>query len=262
MPIITISRGAYSHGKEIAEKLAKKLGYECVSRDILLEASQHFNVPEVKLERALHDSPKFLDRFSFGKVKYISFIAEALLEHFQKDNIIYHGLAGHFFVRNISHVLKVRIIADFDDRVQEEMKRENISESKARQVLKKDDEERHKWSLNLYGIDTTDPSLYDIVLHLQKLSVDDAVDILADMGKFPSFQATKESKAALDDLVLAAKARILLVEKFPEVEVVSKDGVVHVNVKTSVTGESFEDEIKDFLKDMKEIKEIKTHIIP
>jgi len=28
MAIITISRGSYSHGKEVAEKVATKLGYE------------------------------------------------------------------------------------------------------------------------------------------------------------------------------------------------------------------------------------------
>jgi hypothetical protein len=39
MPIITISRGCYSRGKEVAEKVAKELGYQCLSREILLEAS-------------------------------------------------------------------------------------------------------------------------------------------------------------------------------------------------------------------------------
>lgn len=37
MAIITISRGSYSRGKEVAEKLASKLNYECVSREIILE---------------------------------------------------------------------------------------------------------------------------------------------------------------------------------------------------------------------------------
>jgi len=36
MSIITISRGSYSRGKEVAVKLAQALGYECLSRDILL----------------------------------------------------------------------------------------------------------------------------------------------------------------------------------------------------------------------------------
>lgn len=38
MGIVTISRGSFSHGKEIAEKVAIELGYEAISREILLEA--------------------------------------------------------------------------------------------------------------------------------------------------------------------------------------------------------------------------------
>ena len=67
MTIITISRGSYSKGKEIAEKTAQKLGYECVSRDVLLEASEHFNIPEIRLIRALHDAPSILERFTYAR---------------------------------------------------------------------------------------------------------------------------------------------------------------------------------------------------
>ena len=113
MSVITISGGSHSYGKEVAEKLAQKLGYECLSRDVLIEASKEFNVPEVKLLRAIRDAPSILDRFTYGKERYIAYFQTALLEHFQKDNTVYHGLAGHFFVKSVAHVLKVRITADF-----------------------------------------------------------------------------------------------------------------------------------------------------
>ncbi|MFH0945762.1 MAG: cytidylate kinase family protein, partial [Planctomycetota bacterium] len=51
MTLITISRGSYSRGKQIAEIVAKKLGYDCVAREILLSASSEYNVPEIKVER-------------------------------------------------------------------------------------------------------------------------------------------------------------------------------------------------------------------
>jgi hypothetical protein len=35
MAIITISRGCFSHGQEIAEKVARRLEYECLSREVL-----------------------------------------------------------------------------------------------------------------------------------------------------------------------------------------------------------------------------------
>ncbi len=200
MAIITISRGSYSRGKEVAEKLAKALGYECISRDILLEASEEFNIPEIKLVRALHDAPSVLERFHHGKERYVNYLMSALLEHVKKDNIVYHGLAGHYFLRDIPHVLKVRISADIDDRVREEMRRENISAEKARYVLIKDDEERRKWGIQLYGMDTWDSRLYDIVLNIRTLTVDDAVEILCNTVRKPAYRTTPESKKRLNDL--------------------------------------------------------------
>ena len=107
MPIITISRGSYSRGKEVAEGVARRLGYECISRDILLDTSEQFNIPEIKLERAIHDAPSILDRFGGGKERYMALIRAAFLKVMREDNLVYHGLAGHFFLQGVSHVLKV-----------------------------------------------------------------------------------------------------------------------------------------------------------
>jgi cytidylate kinase len=231
MSIVTISRGSYSRGKEVAEKLAQKLGYRCFSRDILLKASEQFNIPEIKLIRAIHDAPSILDRFTFGKERYVAYIRSALLEQVQKDNVVYHGLAGHFFLQGIPHVLKVRITADFEDRVQEEMRRESITEKEAGEILRKDDNERRKWSIQLYGIDTWDANLYDIILHLKTLKVDDAVDIIQHVVSLPGFQTTPQSQKILDDLVLAARVKVALSEDFPTATVSAQDGEVFVGVK-------------------------------
>jgi cytidylate kinase len=204
MAIITISRGSYYRGREVAEKVAQKLGYECLSRDILLEASEEFNIPEIKLIRAIQDAPSILDRFTRQKEKYVAYIRAALLKHVQKDNVVYHGLFGHFFLQDIPHVLKVRIVADLEARVADEVKREGISESKAREVLMKDDEERRKWALQLYGADWWDATLYDLVIHLKTIKVDDAVDLLYHIVQLPGFQTTPESQEAINNLMQAA----------------------------------------------------------
>jgi cytidylate kinase len=204
MAIITISRGSYHRGREVAEKVAQKLGYECLSRDILLEASEEFNIPEIKLIRAIQDAPSILDRLTRQKEKYVAYIRAALLKHVQKDNVVYHGLFGHFFLQDIPHVLKVRIVADLEARVADEVKREGISESKAREVLMKDDEERRKWALHLYGADWWDATLYDLVIHLKTITVDDAVDLLYHIVQLPGFQTTPESQEAINNLMEAA----------------------------------------------------------
>src|SRR5271157_4829439 len=140
MAIITISRGSYSKGKEVGEKVAQKLGYQCYAREVILEASKEFNIPEIKLVKAIHDAPSILERFSYGKEKFIAYFQAALLKCLRRDNVVYHGLAGHFYVRGVSHVLKVRIIADMKDRIQIVMDREKISSyESALALLKKDD---------------------------------------------------------------------------------------------------------------------------
>ena len=226
MAIITISRGSYSRGKEVAEALAQRLGYECVSRDILLEASTEFNIPEIRLIKALHDAPSVLERFSHGKERFISYFSSALYNHLVKDNVVYHGLAGHFFLQNVSHVLKVRIIANLEDRVREEIKRENCSADKARYSLKKDDEERRKWGMHLYGKDTGCCSLYDMVLHIDILSVNDVVGILEKTIKKHKFKATVESTEKLKIRTLLANIHAKIVDISPRASVKFDDGTI------------------------------------
>ena len=231
MPIITFCRGSYSKGKEIAEKVAANLGYECIAREVLLEASEQFNIPETKLVRAIHNAPSIFDRFRYGKEKYIAFIQAALLGHLKKDNVVYHGLAGPFFLQGISHALKVRIIADLEDRVRHEMEREGISWNEALTILTKDDEERRKWSRTLYGIDTRDADLYDLVIHIKTITVDDAVKIICDTARLEHFQATPESRAKLEDLATAAEVKAALVDVRPNAEVRVEAGTVYVNTR-------------------------------
>jgi cytidylate kinase len=264
MGVITISRGSYSKGKEVAEKLAQHLGYECISRDILLETSAHFNINELKLIRAIHDAPSILDRFQHGKEKYIIFIREAFLEHIRKDNVIYHGLAGHFFCQGIPNILKIRIIANLEDRITEEMRREHIPEKEARHILKKDDEERRKWGMYLYGVDTKNPALYDIVLHIDNLKVDDAVEILTDMAKRSCFQTTPESQIMIDDYHLAAKAKEAVFDRFPSAQVKCNHGVVFVTIETTLSQE--QEVINKIIyilkeKDIDGIKDVKVNTI-
>jgi hypothetical protein len=199
MAIITISRGSYSRGKEIAEKVAEKLGYSLLSRDILLQASEEFNIPEIRLVRALHDAPSVLERFTHGKERYVSFIQQALLERVQGDDLVYHGLAG----------------------------------------LKKDDEERRHWALSLYGIDTLDSSLYDLVINVCEMEVECAVEIICHLASSsPCFETTQASQATLRNLLLAARVRTAVICEWPGVRVSATDGIVFIDVEAPLAQES------------------------
>ena len=263
MSIVTISRGSYSRGKEVAEKLAAVLGYECISREIILEASELFNIPELKLARALHDAPTILDRFTSGKERFVAFFRAALLTHLQRDNVVFHGLAGHFFLQRIPHVLKVRISADLEDRVHEEMQREKITADEARMVLVNDDAERRKWGMQLFGQDTWNPLLYDMVLHVQNLQVDDAVAIIRETLTRPCFQSSAESQGQLDDLALAARVEAALVKEFPRVAADAGHGKVFVSVRGSLVDEKLlTEKVHRLIEKVADIEALQVNIVP
>jgi cytidylate kinase len=238
MSIIVISRGCYHRGSEVAEKSARELGYECISREVLLEASTLFDIPELKLTHAIQDAPSLLERLGRDKKKYVAYIRTALLRRVQKGNVVYHGFAGHFFLQGIPCVLKVRIFADLEERIRDEMNREAVSAEKARQTVMKDDEERRRWALSLYGMDTAEPALYDMLLHIGVLSVADAARLIAQTARLPSFQVTSECKRQLDDRVLAAQVEALLLEEFPRIRVEARGGevFVHIHAGLSIPG--------------------------
>ncbi len=231
MAIITISRGSYSKGRQVAEKVAARLDYRLTSRDVLLEASDRFHIPEFKLVRAIHDAPSVLERITHGKQCFLAYIQSALTSQAKADNLVYHGLAGHLLLKGVPHVLKVRIIADLAARVAAEMKRENLSASEARSLLLKDDAERRKWTQSLYGVDPWDASLYDLVVHIDKLTVDDAVEFIVQAASRPCFQSTPESQRKMDDLALASQVKAALVkEECFEIGVTSEYGNVAIYI--------------------------------
>ncbi len=260
MAIITISRGSYSKGKDVAEKVAARLGYGCISREVLLEASKRFSIPEMQLIRAIHDAPSILDRFQHSKQAYITYIRSALTQQVKGDNVVYHGLAGHVLLKGVPHVLKVRITANLEDRIEAEMKRESIGEDEARALLLKDDQERRKWTKSLYGVDPWDSSLYDLVIRIYKLSEDDAVDFICRATGRQQFKTTDASRHKMDDLAIACQVKAALVEQFPDVAVTSEYGNVITYTKIQERlGHKLKDKVKALEKEIEGINNLEVH---
>ena len=232
MAVITISRGSYSKGKEVAEGIAATLGYECISRDILLEASDKFNIPEIKLLHAIHDAPSILDRVSHGQIAYITYIQSALLEHVKAGNVVYHGLAGHILLKGIEKVLKVRILADPGLRVAVVMEREQVGEKEARRMIARIDEERTKWTRRLYGVDPWDPTLYDLVICIDKIKAEGATHLICEAASQDAFLFTQKDRQKLTDLALSCKLKSELLDLDHNVTVTSDYGNVLVFTKS------------------------------
>ncbi len=293
MTIITISQGAFSKGKEVAEEVAQRLGYRGVSHEVISEASRRFQTPQNKLDRAIHDAPSIFERFSSEKQKYITYVAAEALTYFKDDNVVYHGLAGHFIARNISHIsakilayfkndnvsyngfadhffaskvshlFSVRIIANLEDRILTVMKEKNLSPEQAMNFLKKEDHERRVWSRRFYGADNTDLSLYDLVIHLSKLTVNDAVDIICETAARPKFKATFESQQSIENLALAARVKAILLDEYPDCEVIAERKSVEVFVQYTLhTNTMITDKITEKVKKISGVSTVSVILIP
>ncbi len=262
MSIVSISRGSYYRGSEVAHRVADILGYTCISRDTILESSKDYDVPEIKVMHNFQYAVQTLERLSFGRERYINFISAAILRHLKNDNHVYHGLAGQFFLREIGHVLTVRIIADIEDRVAAEVKRAQSSPDQARLQLKIDDEERRKWAMVLYGIDIVDPSLYDMVLNISSMTVDNAADLVVRALGFPCYQPTETSRQKMLDLALSAEVKAALFD-FPTAGVYVREGKVDIQVKAPEDAHmAVEQRIQSSVQGIQDLRELEIKIAP
>ena len=236
--------------------MAGRLDYECISQEVLLEASRTFDLPEQKLFASLHDAPGLMERITHVRQRVIDSIQTALLEHVVRDNVVYHGFAGQILLDGIDHVLKVRVIADMEERINLLMLRQHISRDEAISRIDREDEERVEWYRSVYRIDGSDPRLYDLVLHIGRLAISDACDIVCRTATGKSFQTTPASSAALLDLALTNHVKVAI-KDVCKADVHCRDGVVHLRVKgqkikasgvaSPETQHQVEDQIRDDL---------------
>jgi cytidylate kinase len=263
MSIIAVARASYSHGKKIAERVARELNYDCISEEIISLASQEFDVPENWLKKAVENAPTLRDRFSYGKKKYVAYIRAALLEYAAKDNVVYHGLAGQFLLEGIPGILKVLISATAEERVKVIMQRENVSKAEALKTIRKFDKERRKWAMYFHGRDPWEIGLYDLGLVIGRLSIDDAVDKILASVSLPSFQTTAESRRILANASLAARVKSDLMNFYADVEVSVENHTVVVHLKRSLAQEeALTEDIRAILQEMPGVEEVRVNVIP
>ena len=243
MSVITISRGSYSGGKMLAERLADKLHYRCIDRDVLTQRTSIRSVSPSELFAALETPPaNRWHSVNHRKYVYLALVQAALLEEVSSGDIVYHGLAGQLLLQGGLAVLRIRVIAPAEFRIQMAQERMHLSRADAISHIRKVDEQRDRWVQYLYGVDWQDPSLYDMVINLQSINIDQACRLICGMMKEGNFEFSSKHQSALRDFGLAARVRAALAKNAltsnVEVEVNACNG--HVTVKGEF-GEETED---------------------
>lgn len=234
MSIISISGGIYSGCSEIASQVAQKLGYTYLNRDVIFTTPEELDIPTFLDVTASDDPTAFYDDPKARKPHTVACLKSILLTYVRIDDVVYDGPAGQFLLQNIKQALKVRVIADFPDRIAAAMADKGLSEDDAAKFVTKFDEARSGWAHAALGMAPEDDTLYDLAVHAGRLGIDSAVDMIGHMVSQEAFRSTPESKADLDNLILSTYIETLISELEPsqsDAEVIAGDGMVHVRLK-------------------------------
>jgi cytidylate kinase len=211
MPVIIISRGTMSGVHLLVDCLKQRTGIRCIAREDLDEiVNHHGKLANRILEKLAHATSAY-DQFSELRWPYMVLMRKAMLEEICTDNVVYHGYSAHLLLPIIRHVIRVRIEAPFDMRMDMTMKRLACSDKAAREYIAKADQSRLKWARFMYGKDIRNTLLYDLNLNMGHMTIKAACSIFESVLKEEDFQATSESQAMVDRLHLAADIEVALV---------------------------------------------------
>lgn len=264
MPVITIFSAAYCHGREISGKIAEILGYSVIEETELVEkASAEFKVSKEKLSGALTGSTSLLGKILEDRDRNVAYLRSEMARIASKDNIVYLGYAGLLIPKKISHMLRVCLVAENEYRIELAQKEDGLSEKDAASHVKKDDSQRLNWTNYLFGVVPWDESLHDIIIPMHSSSIDDAVKLIVENAGKEVVKTTAESKAAMQDFILASQVKIVMAEKKQDVDVSAENGKIIITLKKYVMRlEHHKDELRKMAANVPGVGEIDFQIGP
>lgn len=211
MAIITISREMGSGGIPIAHKVAEKLGYKLIDGEAIMEAAKSYGLSPEAVEQADEKPPHFVDTLDSKQFLDLHLIELIILEAALKGNVVIYGRGGQDLLKDISSVLRTRIIAPFEDRVERWAEREWLDPDRARYLVRKSDQQRAGFIKYYFDRNWEDSVHYDLTINTQRLSEETAVKIICDSVKDQNLEGIKaDSKRILSDLILRKRVEIAI----------------------------------------------------
>jgi len=212
MPIVLISSAPHGAGQELARELERKTGWPLFSRTQLVEEAHDQGIKLSRLETSIVKSPVLPEKLAREKDLYLAFVTSKLYENAKDGNLIYCGRAGHLLLPGVSHRLRVGLAVPKAVRVENAVRELNLTQEKAADYIDQIDADIEKWVHYVYRLDAKDPGQYDIYFNLQNMSLANACMLLCETAALPDFRPTPMSTKRLEDLYLAARAKLRLAE--------------------------------------------------
>ena len=231
MSIILISSDRYETGRAVAQQVAEATEYAYLDREILGDVARESNIPEPKILKSLEPSSATMGLSAKVKNRALATVQAAVMARLLDDNVVCHGLAAHLYVLGVSHVVKIRVLSNGDERASRIASKRKVGIEKARKIIKKQDVTARRWSMDFFKRDETDPAQYDMVISLGQIEFDEAVNAIAETVSYRKFQPMTYSIKCLKDRALSTRVTVALMEKYPDVTVTAQGGTVVVRTK-------------------------------
>lgn len=184
---ITISREAGAGGSTVAMLVGQRLGWEVLDKNLVDLVAERFNLSKPMLELADETSPNWafdmfgpwLDRKIITHEKFVVRLGRIILAAARRGNVVMVGRGARFLLPR-DHGLAVRLVASDKFRIENLMQCLDCSETEARQRMERIDTGRREFAKRYFHHDIGDPSLYDMVLRVDRLGVEGAAELIAE----------------------------------------------------------------------------------
>jgi cytidylate kinase len=271
MSVIAVSRGSLKAAAQLAEGLHSRIGSRVIEREDVLKAAERYSIGETGLEirhiLAEHP-PGFWENYSEARHHYLACFKAALLDFVLEGPVIYHGNMAHVLLRDVPFVLRVRVNAPIEKRADSVMADRGVSREEAFRIIRAIDKQRQRWTQFLYDVDATAAiQLFDLVLNLDRITLQDSVEMVAAAVEKEAFRRTEEALQVVRNFHLAAVAQTLIMHN-PEtyaldlqIKADSSSGKVTVaGLLPSGNAKLIEQEIRSSLSGLKQVKDVAADI--
>ena len=236
MSVITLFSGIFCQGDHVARLLMSNTGYRLVrDEDMVAEASRLYGIGESKIGRVFSARTSVFNKFTQEKEISIAYLKLALAQMLYEDELLIAGFVGQLVPKEVRHALRVCLIANMKFRSAVANEESGFSEKDERKIIRQYDEDCASWVATLFNKnDPWDESLYDIVIPMGKISVEEAVSLIADNLNKEVLRPTTNSKKAVEDFLLTAKSEVALTKEGHHVDVRAVDGTVNLTINKNV----------------------------
>jgi cytidylate kinase len=212
MPMIAMTREMGSLGKDVAAGLAERMNKKVVYHEIIEPIANKMRLRKSHVERFLEGKSGIWERLTTDKTSLSIFTADETFRFLRDDSTgVIRGWGAAHLLRNIPHVIRVRVCAPLETRVARMMERLATDNRETVESEIQLSEEAHTAiTKRHFNVNWRDPENYDLVLCTERLSVAECVDEIEGMMQRKTFQETPESRRLVENLSLEWSVRSAL----------------------------------------------------